>query len=232
MRAVRQPHCHSQQDAEQRSYDTDDETVGPYDQADVVIGGAKRSEHADGAEPALRQHGEAPYRNQRDEQHPQRGKGQHDGLGVQPVTRCCAPYGLKVGTEGDHVDTVRVEQHRRLGRLRHLPGRHQGKFVEQALGVLHYPDDSSELSRLVPDVTDLEVQGGRNATRQGHLARTDGVLPAHQREHGLTEGSPGVLGAQIVGTDGAGDAERLVLDDIDLMEALLHLCNIATQLRR
>ena len=51
----------------------------------MAIGGAGRLEHADGAEAALRQHGEAADRDERDEQHPEHERRERDGLGVERV---------------------------------------------------------------------------------------------------------------------------------------------------
>ena len=59
-RPVGEPDDEAEHEAEDRPDEADDHAVGTNDEADMAVGGAGRLEHADRAESALRQHGEAP----------------------------------------------------------------------------------------------------------------------------------------------------------------------------
>jgi hypothetical protein len=82
---VGQPDGQAQDRPGQRADDTHQDAVDPDHEADVRVGSAQGAEHPERAQPALRQHGEAPHRDQGDEQHAHRGQREHDGLGVERV---------------------------------------------------------------------------------------------------------------------------------------------------
>ena len=84
-RAVGEPDDEPEDEAEDRTDDADDRAVGADDETDVAVGRAGRLEHADRAEPALREHREAADRDERDEQHPEDECGKRDRLGVERV---------------------------------------------------------------------------------------------------------------------------------------------------
>ncbi len=71
-RPVGQPDGQAQDRPGQRADDTHQDAVDPDHETDVPVGGAQGAEHAERAQPALRQHREAPHRDQGDEQHADR----------------------------------------------------------------------------------------------------------------------------------------------------------------
>ena len=87
VRSVGEPQPEAHNRAEKGADEAHHGAVRPNHQADVAVGGPEGLEHANGAEPALGQHGEAGDGDQADQQHAQRGQGQHDGLGVERVAR-------------------------------------------------------------------------------------------------------------------------------------------------
>ena len=91
---VGEPDCEPQDEAEDCAHEADDGAVGSHDKTHMAICGAVRLEHSDGANPALRQHGEATDRNERDEQHPEHQCGQRDRLGVERIRLCHRRRGL------------------------------------------------------------------------------------------------------------------------------------------
>ena len=82
-----------------------------------------------------------------------------------------------------------VEEGRDLCRCLHLSRGHEGELVEQALGVLHRPDDAARRAVLVPQVSDLQVKRRGDAARHGDLIRSGRIVPGEQREHRLAEGA-------------------------------------------
>ena len=84
-RPVGQPDGQAQDRPGQRADDTHQDAVDPDHETDVPVGGAQGAEHAERAQPALRQHREAAHRDQGDEQHAHRDQAEHDGLGVERV---------------------------------------------------------------------------------------------------------------------------------------------------
>src|ERR1035438_3736419 len=105
----------------------------------------------------------------------------------------------------------RGEQHGDLAWRADLTRRDEGELVKQALRVLHDADHApGHSAALVPDVPDLQVEGGCHLAGHGHLARTGGIVPADQGKHWLAERSMRVLGAQVVAVDRAGDGDGLV----------------------
>jgi hypothetical protein len=107
----------------------------------------------------------------------------------------------------------------------------EGELSEQALRVLDDADDLAGLAALPPDVPDLEAEGRRQARGHRDLAGIGRVVPAEQREHRLPERAAGVLGAQFVGVDGAGNGDGLVLDNVDAAKAMLQRGDLGGQVR-
>ena len=231
VRPVRQPRGQPDNGAEQGADNSHREPVGPDDETDVVVRGAHGAEHAQRAQPALRQHGEAPDGHQGDEEHADRGQSEHDGLGVERVAGRRRGTTFDGRTDGGGLYPRRVEQHGHLGRGRDLARHHQGELIQQALRVLDDAGDAPGLSALVPDVANLEVERGGDAIGHGHLARTGRVVPADQRKHRPAERTVRVLGPQVVRADRAGDGDGLVLDDVHAAEALPQRGNLAVQPR-
>ena len=93
-RTVGEPDDEPEDEAEDRTDDTDDRAVGADDETDVAVGRAGRLEHADRAQPALREHREAADRDERDEQHAEDERGERDRLGVERVRLCDRGRGL------------------------------------------------------------------------------------------------------------------------------------------
>ena len=84
-RAVRQPGRQAEREPGHRADNPGREAVGADHEPDVGVRGTLRAEHADRAQPPLRQHREPAHADQRDEQHPERGRGQRDGHRVDHV---------------------------------------------------------------------------------------------------------------------------------------------------
>ena len=182
---VGQPAGQPEHQAEDRAGDADDGAVGQHHEADVPVGGARRGEHAEGPQPALRQHGEAADRDQGDEQHPDDQAGDGDRLGVDHV-------GLRLRSGGRDVMGDRggrpagpVEQHGDLGRVMDLAGRHEGELVQQALRVLHDAHDGPCGAALVPHAADPEAEVGRHPAGHRYLACPRWEVPGDQGEHRL-----------------------------------------------
>ena len=84
-RTVGEPGHEPEDEAEDRTDDTDNRAVGADDKTDVAVGRARRLEHPDRAESPLREHREAADRHERDEQHAEDEGSERDRLGVERV---------------------------------------------------------------------------------------------------------------------------------------------------
>ena len=80
VRAVGQPRHQAQRESHQGTHHPDDHAVRPQHETDVAVGRPHRLEHPERSQSALRQHGEAADRHQRDQQHADGRQRQHDGL--------------------------------------------------------------------------------------------------------------------------------------------------------
>ena len=103
----------------------------------------------------------------------------------------------------------------------HLSRQNEGELVEEVLWVL---DDADHLPRCAsdsPGVADLQVEIRCDSSRDGDLVCCRRVVARNEGEHRLAVGAVRVLGPQLVGIDRAGNLQRLVLDDVDLAEAVL-----------
>ena len=85
--AGNQPQDKSDQGADDRCDDADDEAVCPHDELDVPCRGTVRGEQAERAQATLREYGEAADRDERDEHHPEHRDHGNDGLGVDHIVR-------------------------------------------------------------------------------------------------------------------------------------------------
>src|ERR1022692_496905 len=103
--------------------------------------------------------------------------------------------------------------------------------IVSGLTALTEDADDPGATALVPDAAGPEVEGRRHAVGDGTLAGAGRVVPGDQGQHRLPERPAGVLGAQVVGVDRAGDGDGLVLDDVDAAEAVLERGNLGGQMR-
>jgi hypothetical protein len=85
VRAVSQPSDQTRRETHHGAHNANDDAVGLEDKPDVAVRRPHRFEHPEGAQPALRQHGEAADRHQRDQQHADGRQRQHDGRRVDPL---------------------------------------------------------------------------------------------------------------------------------------------------
>ena len=195
-RAVHEPRHETQDEADDCSDETHDHTVRPHHQADVTVGRSERFEHPDRAEPPLGEHGEAADRHERNEQHPYDQRSQGDRLGIDRIGRGDRRRRLHRRPDGARRHAMSVEECRDLCRRLQLSGGHEGELVEQALGVLHHPDDAPFRAVLMPHVADTQVERRGDAARHCDLIRPGRVVPGEQREHRLAEGSVSTLGTR------------------------------------
>ena len=180
------------------------------------------AEHPERAQPALGEHREAADRHQGDEEHPDRGQCEEIVSGLSGLLGATDARGLDVRSDRTGAEPGGVEEDRHLGRCGDLSRADEGELVEQALGVLRRcRPRCAGRAVLVPDVTDLQVEVGGHTAGHRHLARRGRVVTRDERQHRLAERSVRVLGAQVVGVDRARNREGLVLDDVDLPEAML-----------
>ena len=114
-------------------------------------------------------------------------------------------------------------------RVRHLPGRDQRELVQEALGVLHNADDG--LAALGPRVAHGDVELGRQPGGDGDLIGPGRVAPREELQHRAAVGPVGVLGPELIRLVGAGNAEGLVLNDLDPTEALLERGDLRLHMR-
>ena len=114
-----------------------------------------------------------------------------------------------------------VEQHRHLGGRGDLAGRDQRELVQQALRILDDTHHTPGCPTLVPDVPNLEVEGGGQTIGHRHLTRAGGVAPGNQRQHRRSVRPTGTLRSELIGVNRAGDSQGLVLNDVDVAEAVL-----------
>ncbi len=199
----------------------------------MAVCGAGRLEHADGAEAALRQHGEAADRDERDEEHPEHEGRERDGLGVERVRLGDRGRRLHLcpGFDRTRRHTRCVEQRHDLGRRLHLPRCDERELVEEALRVLDDADDPALGTTDGPGVTNLQVERRSHPARHGDLARAHRVAPGDECKHGAAERSVRILGAELERVDRAGDRHRLVLDHLDAAEAMLEVSDVARHVR-
>ena len=99
VRPVSEPDEEPENEATDGTDEANHRAVGTDDETDVAIGGPDRLEHADRAEPALRQHGEAADRDERDEEHPEHEGRKRDRFGVERV---------RLGDRGRRLDRVPI----------------------------------------------------------------------------------------------------------------------------
>ena len=221
LRPVGQPQDQAKHRAEHRADDPHHQAVRPDDQADVAVGAAGRREHRERAAPSLSQNGEARDRDQGDEEHRDGKYGERDGLGIQGAALPRRGGSQHVRPDRAGLHPWRVEEHGDLGGGFHLPGPNEGELVEEVLRVLHDADDPARYAALAPGLPGLQVEVRRDTTGHRRLVGCGREMPGDQGEHRLAEGAVGVLGAQLVGIDRTWDGDGLVLDDVDLAEAVL-----------
>ncbi len=141
-RAIGEPDDEAQHEPRNRADETDDGTVRAHDETHVAVGRACGLEHADRAQPALREDGEAADGDEGDEQHAEHERGKRDRLRVERVRLRDRRRGLHVVADGAQRHARRVEQGRDLLGVSQLSRRDEGELVEEALGVL---DDADHL---------------------------------------------------------------------------------------
>ena len=91
-RRDRDPECETRERSDQRADCANDCAVPKQHESKVLLGRADRSEHAELAEPSLRDDGEACRGDERSQQHEDGGHGEHRQLGCRLVA------GLEAGT--------------------------------------------------------------------------------------------------------------------------------------
>ena len=215
-RTVGEPDDEPEHEAEDRTDDTDDGAVGADDETDVAVRRAGRLEHADRAHAALREHGEAADRDERDEQHAEDQCDERDRLGVERIRLGHRCRGLDLDALERAQRSARlVEQRRDARRVLHLPGCDERELVEEALRVLDDADDPALDATDAPGGSHRKVERRRHAARHGDLVGARRVVTGDEREHRTAEGSVRVLRAELIGVDRSRDRQRLVLDHLD-----------------
>ena len=219
VRAVGEPGHQTQPETHHGAHGADDDAVGLQHEPDVAVRRPHGFEHPDGAQAALRQHGESADRHQCDQQHADGRQRQHDGVGIDRVVgerarrRDVGPDAARV-----HARCVEEDVDRRSGAS---PAREEQARTRRAGsgGSARCRPPSCRLGR--PGVAHPQVELGRQPRSEGDLVRPGRVVPREQLEHRPAVGAVRVLGAKFVGLGAAGDMECLVLDHLDRAEAVL-----------
>jgi len=214
-RPVCQPDHQAQDSSNHGADDTCDDAVGPHDETDVLVGGAQGTDHPDRAQPALASTVKPPTATRPMRSIPRVSSAKRDGLGLSGLFEATdagvstfAPIEAaltRVRRTGASPGPATRSGPAPRGRTRRAGS---GGFSTMPTTRLDVPSSCqrspilSLKSTATPWVT---------ATWPGSA----GKLPEIRAEHGLSEGTVRILGAQVVGVMEPGTAHGLVLDDLD-----------------
>ena len=193
--------------------------VGHQHEANVVGRGADGGEHAELAQPALRDDREARGGDQRGQQQEHGRDGEHR----ECVRRLAVPAVLGAG-EGrslgqrldEGVDRVGARVHQDRDVLRRPSGRwgDQRELVAELARVLHDADDLAPNPVERQRQPDPEPQQPRHAVGDGDLAGARREAATAQREQLAAVDSPRILRTEVHRLDAPRDSDRAVSDDI------------------
>ena len=175
-RGDREPERETRDRSDQRADRTDDRAVGQQHESKVLLGRADRREHAELAEPSLRDHGEACGGDQR-------GQEQEDGGHREHRQRVGRPVALRVSdpAKADRSPTFAsakastdagagVDQHRDVVRCSRGRGGDEGELVAQIAWVLDDADDGPAAAVEVKRLPELEPEDRGHAVGDRDLA--------------------------------------------------------------
>ena len=223
-RGEREPERETHDRSDQRADRADDRAVRQQHESKVLLGRADRSEHAELAEPALRDDGEACGGDQRGQQQEDGGHGEHRQRVCRPVALpslgprergpvALAPRVRKASTGVDRFGAG-VDQDRDVVRCSRGRGGDEGELVAQVAWVLDDADDGSATAVEGKRLPELESEERGHAVGDGDLVGACRVAASAEREPCAPVRSARVLGAELDRVDAARDGQRAVADDV------------------
>ena len=219
--------------SDQRADRADDRAVGQQHESKVLLGRADSSEHAELAEPSLRDHGEARGGDQRGQQQEDGRHREHRQRVGRPVAlpslgpRERGPAPLSGGRHQEGVDPAvdrfgaGVHQHRDVVRCSRERRGDKCELVAQIAWVLDDADDGPPMAVERKCLPELEAEDSGHAVGDGDLARPVRIAASSEREPCAPVRSARVLGAKLDLVDAARNRQRAVTDDVDRPEAFL-----------
>ena len=224
----REPERETEDRSEHRADRADDGAVRQQHESQVLLCRADRGEHAELAEPSLRDDGEACGGNERGQEQEDGGHGEHrQGAGTLAVPARAADPTRRTGrrcsmrVKKRSIDRRgRVDQNRDGSGAPADAGETRANSSVRSTWVLDDADDGPATAVEGQRIPDLEREEVGHTVGDGDLPGTHRVAAPAECEQRAPVRAARVLGAELHLLDAAGDDERAVADHLGRPEPL------------
>ena len=213
--------------------------VGQQHEPQVLVGGADRGEHAELAQPPLRDDREAGGGDQRGQEQEHGGHGERGQRLRRPVARprssepASADVPRRSARQKESIDrSLASDQDRDVRPARRADdGETSANSSSSSRGFSTMPTTVRRRPSSASVAAQLEPEEVGDAVGDRDLAGADRVAAAAEREQRAAVGAVRVLRAEVDGLDAAGDGDRAMADDVDRAERRRAAASPASSLR-